>query len=303
MELVVAIARTGSLTAAARQLHVAQPPSSRRLQRIESEVGAPLFVRGRHGATPTVVGRTLVDRAEAALAAIRRAEQDAADVANGRAGRLRIGVTPTLGASMLPAALATFRAAHAGVRLDLVVSGDSEELRRRVRDGDLDLALAVLVRPPEPGTRIALAGEQHFVLIAPRDLPLGRGGKVRRSALLDLPIITLQKGNGLRQLVDDVFAEIGRPPDIALETTEREMLVPFVAAGLGVSLVPAGFVSGRAAGCVLHDLDPPIRRPVGVVVARGRLPVLVADLVAVLDETTDLTGPAARSRRTRAPRQ
>jgi DNA-binding transcriptional LysR family regulator len=273
-------------------LHIAQPPLSRRLKRIESEIGAPLFTRGRHGATPTIVGRTLVDRAETALAAIRRAEQDAEDVAGGRTGRLNIGVTPTLGAVLLPGALAAFRQSHRDVRLDLVASGDSAELRQRVRDGQLDVALAVLARPAEPGTRIALRGQQRFVLVAPRDLRLGRSTtapKVRRSVLADLPVVALSKGTGLRQQLDDVFDELGVSPEIAIETSEREMLVPFVAAGLGVTLVPEGFVTGRAPGCTIYELDPPVRRPVGAVVAKGQTPALVAALLDTLGETTDLS--------------
>ncbi len=287
----MAIDRTGSLTGAAHQLHIAQPPLSRRLKRIESEIGAPLFTRGRHGATATIVGRTLAERAEAALAAIRRAEQDAEDVAAGRAGRLKIGVTPTLGAVLLPGALAAFRQSHPDVRLDLVASGDSEELRRQVRDGGLDVALAVLVRPPEPGTRIALRGQQRFVLIAPRDLRVGRSAnstKVRRAVLADFPVVALTKGTGLRQQLDELFDELGVSPEIAIETSEREMLVPFVAAGLGVSLVPEGFVIGRAPGCSINDLDPPVRRSVGAVIAKGRPPVLVDALLDALAETTDL---------------
>ena len=70
LELVTAIARAGSLSGAARELHIAQPPLSRRLQQLEREVGAPLFVRGRHGATPTAVGRSLIDGASTALDAI-----------------------------------------------------------------------------------------------------------------------------------------------------------------------------------------------------------------------------------------
>jgi DNA-binding transcriptional LysR family regulator len=265
---------------------------SRRLKRIESEIGAPLFTRGRHGATPTIVGRTLVERAETALAAIRRAEQDAEDVASGRAGRLDIGVTPTLGAVLLPSALAAFRQSHRDVRLDLVASGDSADLRQRVRDGHLDVALAVLARPPEPGTRVALRGQQRFVLVAPRDLRLGRSAnaaKVRRTVLADLPVVALSKGTGLRQQLDDVFDELGVSPEIAIETSEREMLVPFVAAGLGVTLVPEGFVTGRAPGCTIYELDPPVRRSVGAVVAKGQLPTLVAALLDTLSETTDLT--------------
>ena len=292
LELVVAIGRTGSLTAAARQLHIAQPPLSRRLKRIESEIGAPLFTRGRHGATPTVVGRTLVDRAETALRAIRTAEQDAQDVAGGRAGRLNIGVTPTLGAVLLPSALAAFRQTHRDVRLDLVASGDSAHLRQQVREGRLDVALAVLARPPEPGTRVALRGQQRFVLIAPRDMRLGRSAsstRVSRTALAGLPVVALTKGSGLRQQLDDVFDELGVSPEIAIETSEREMLVPFVAAGLGVSLVPEGFVTGRAPGCAMYELDPAVRRPVGAVVAKGRPPVLVSALLDTLRETTDLS--------------
>ena len=116
----MAIARTGSLTAAARQLHIAQPPLSRRLKRIESEIGAPLFTRGRHGAAPTVVGRTLVERADdGARPRSGAPSRTRADVASGRAGRLSIGVTPTLGAVLLPGALAAFRQAHPDVRLEL----------------------------------------------------------------------------------------------------------------------------------------------------------------------------------------
>ena len=75
-----------------------------------------------------------------------------------------------------------------------------------------------------------------------------------------------------------MFDELGVAPDIAIETSEREMLVPFVAAGLGVSLVPEGFVTGRAPGCTIYELDPPVRRPVGAVVAKGTLPALVTAL-------------------------
>src|SRR5438552_11199278 len=194
-ELVVAIAHTGSLTGAARQLHIAQPPLSRRLQHLERTVGASLFLRGRHGATPTAVGRALVESAEAALAAVARAEQDTADAAAGRAGRLRIGVTPTLGAVLLPAVLAAFRRAHPDVRLDLTSSGDSAWLRQQAGAGELDIAVAALAVSPEQSTRVALSGEQRFVLIAPTELRLPR--TLRRRAVVDLPLVALTAGEGL----------------------------------------------------------------------------------------------------------
>jgi DNA-binding transcriptional LysR family regulator len=301
-ELVVAIAHAGSLTGAARQLHIAQPPLSRRLQQLERTVGAPLFLRGRHGATPTAVGRAFVESAETALAAMDRAEQDAADAAAGRAGRLRIGVTPTLGAVLMPAVLASFRRTHPKVRLDLVASGDSAALRHQVAAGDLDIAVAGLAPTTEPNIRVALTGEQRFVLIAPADLRLPPA--VRRRALVDLPLVTLTSGEGLRQQLDLLFADLGAEPNIALETSEREMLVPFVAAGLGVALIPEGFARARPAkGLRIHELDPVVRRTIGAVVPDAEPPELVGQFLAALEAGTELarTPPRAPRRRTRSP--
>ena len=299
-ELVVAIAHTGSLTGAARQLHIAQPPLSRRLQQLERTVGAPLFVRGRHGATPTPVGRALVESAVQALAAMRRAEQDAFDAAAGRSGRLRIGVTPTLGAVLLPAVLAAFRRTHQRVRLELVASGDSLSLRQMAAAGELDIVVAALAPSPEPNTRVALSGHQRFVLVAPADLRLS--DPVRRVALADLPHVTLTSGEGLRQQLDLVFAELGAEPTIAIETSEREMLVPFVAAGLGVAMIPEGFAGARPAkGVRVHAITPLVSRDIGAVVTDEDSTALVLDFLDVLADRTDLVrARPARRRRTRA---
>ena len=301
VELVVAIARHGSLTGAARQLHIAQPPLSRRLQHLERAVGAPLFLRGRHGATPTAVGRALVASAETALEAMARAEQDAADAAAGRAGRVRVGVTPTLGAVLLPAVLAAFRRSHPNVRLDLLASGDSAALRQRAAAGELDIALAGLAPQSEPHARVALVGEQRFVLISPADLRLA--ATVKRRALVDLPLVTLTSGEGLRQQVDLLFAELGAEPNIAIETSEREMLIPFVAAGLGVAVIPEGFARARPTkGLRIHDLDPVVRREIGAVVADGETGPLVDQFLDALEDGTELVRarPTPR-RRTRGP--
>jgi DNA-binding transcriptional LysR family regulator len=301
LELVAAIARAGSLSGAAKQLHIAQPPLSRRLQQLEREVGAALFLRGRHGATPTAVGRSLIAGAEAALVAIRRAEQDALDAAAGRAGRLRVGVTPTLGAVLLPGVLAAYRQSHPDVRLDLTASGDSAWLRQQAAAGELDIAVAALAAQPEANTVVALTGEQRFVVIAPSELRLGKA--VQRRALVGVPVVALTAGEGLRQQLDLVFAELGADPTIAIETSEREMLVPVVAAGLGVALVPEGFARARPAkGLTIHDLAPPLRRPIGAVIPDGDASALVQAFLDALVEGTELV-TARRAPRRRTPRR
>jgi DNA-binding transcriptional LysR family regulator len=258
-------------------------------------------LRGRHGATPTAVGRSLIDGAEVALAAIARAEQDALDAAAGRAGRLRVGVTPTLGAVLLPSVLASFRHTHPDVRLDLVSSGDSAWLRQQAGAGQLDIAVAALAANTESNSTVALTGEQRFVLIAPSDLRLGTA--VHRRALIGVPVVALTAGEGLRQQLDQVFAELGVEPNIAIETSEREMLVPFVAAGLGVALVPEGFARARPAkGLTIHELDPPLRRRIGAVTANEAVSVLTHAFLDALVAGTDLVRvPRARRRRTPGP--
>jgi len=303
LELVLAVARAGSLTGAARQLHIAQPALSRRLAALERSLGAELFHRGRHGATPTIVGRTLLDGAATALDALNRAEQDAGDVAAGRAGRLRVGVIPTLGAVLLPPVLARFRTSHPGVRLELHASGQSAALRDQVALGALDVAIAVLPSRAEAGTRIAARGKQRFVVVAPSDSALpSRNGLVPRRALVGSPVVALVEGEGLRQQLDLVYAGLGAEPDITIETSEREMLLPMVAAGLGITLVPEGFARQRSvAGVRIYGLSPPIERPVGAVIATTPAR-LVSDFVRVLVSSGELraTATAARPRRTQA---
>lgn len=288
LELVCALAESGSLTEAARRLHIAQPALSRRLAGLEREVGATLFTRGRHGATPTAVGTTLVERATDALAAIRRAEVDTADAAAGRAGRLRIGTTPTLGADMLPTVLAAVRSARPGLHLELVSSGDSPWLHDEVRAGRLDVAVAVVhpesrSRDAGDALRVAVSGPQTFALVIPADHRFASRRWINRAQLIDEPIVALRGGEGLRIMLDALFAELGVEPAVSIETTEREMLIPFVAAGLGVTIVPEVFARQRAGeGLVVLPLRPALVRRVGVVVRAGPLPAAIEAFVATV---------------------
>lgn len=278
---VAAIARLGSVTAAADALHVAQPALSRRLASLERELGGPLFVRGRHGASPTPAGRLLADRAPAVLQSLARARDEVTDVLAGRAGRLRLGTTPTLGTDLLPDVLAALRAGAPELALELVARGDSRWLTDEVAAGRLDVAAAALEAPVPSGTRVALAARQDFVLALPADHPLAARSHVGVRALGELGFVTLGTGQGLRGVLDATLATLGLEPDIAIEAGEREMLLPFVAAGLGVALLPAHFAAARAGGgVVLRPLRPAVTRPVGIVV-RDDHGELVARFLAV----------------------
>ena len=196
--------------------------------------------------------------------------------AAGTRGVLRVGTTPTLGADVLPPSLAAFRTSHPEVRLTLTASGNSSELRRAVADGVLDLAVAVVPDALEDGLVVGRRARQVFVAVVPADDPAVGRGVLARSALTTRPIVALSRGEGLRAVLETVFAAAGAVPDIAIETSEREMLIPFVAAGLGVTVVPRAFARQRAGlGTAVLPLRPSVHREVGVVVREGQQDPLV----------------------------
>ena len=177
-----------------------------------------------------------------------------ADALAGRRGSLRIGTTPTLGADLMPLALGLYRSAHPSVHFEVTSSGDSDRLAIDVREGRLDVALAVVSAPLDPLLEISAEGPQPFVLVVPSGHRLAGYDAVPLAELAAERLVTLRASEGLRLLVDRIFVDLGAEPDVAIETTDRDMLVPLVAAGLGVTLLPDHFARRREVeGVVLRS--------------------------------------------------
>src|SRR5204862_544552 len=134
------VAARGSFSAAADALSYTQSAVSQAVARLEAETGVPLLERDRKGVRPTAAGAALVDHADGILSRLDAAEAEVAAIAGVRGGRLRMASFPTAGATLMPFAIATFRAAHPQVELSLV-EGEPEESVPRLRAGELDLVL------------------------------------------------------------------------------------------------------------------------------------------------------------------
>ena len=130
----------GSFSGAAESLAYTQSAVSQAIARLEAETGAELVVRDRRGVRPTAAGATLIDHAEAIFAQVEAAEADLDAVLGIRAGRLRVASFPSAGATLMPAAVATFRERHPGVELTLA-EGEPEEIGPRLSAGEFDIAL------------------------------------------------------------------------------------------------------------------------------------------------------------------
>ena len=130
----------GSFSDAAEALSYSQSAVSQAIATLEAEAGAPLVERSRGGIRPTSAGAALAGHVGGILARIETAEDEVAAVAAGRGGRLRTASFPTAGATLMPQAIAGFRASHPGVEVTLA-EGEPEDIGPRLRAGEFDLAL------------------------------------------------------------------------------------------------------------------------------------------------------------------
>ena len=175
-----AVAREGSLSAAARVLGYTQPAVSHHIARLEDEVGTALLTRLGRGVQLTDAGRALVDHADAVLSRLSAAEEDVAAIAGLRAGRVRLAAFPSGSATLLAGALARLQAAHPGVELSFVEAEPPDGLKL-LREGELDLLLgfsfaALAERDGKDLTIIPLLRDpSHEVLPATHPAAAGEG--------------------------------------------------------------------------------------------------------------------------------
>ncbi|MBV2357110.1 LysR family transcriptional regulator [Streptomyces sp. J2-1] len=251
LQYFVAVAETRHFTRAAEQVHVAQPSLSQQIRALERELGADLFQRARGNITLTDAGEALLPLARRILADTDTARQEVQELVQLRAGRVRLGATPSLCTGLLPDVLRAFHDRYPGIRL-LVEEGGSRDLVRLLARGALDLALVVLPLPtPAPAlTTVELLREDLVVVSSPEAPAPGRdggsGGRVVEIGDLEGErLVMFRHGYDLRELTVAACRSAGFEPEFAVEGGEMDAVLGFVRAGLGVAVVPR-MVAGRA---------------------------------------------------------
>jgi DNA-binding transcriptional LysR family regulator len=260
LAVLVAVARTGSVTAAARELHYAQPSVSHHLARLEAETGSRLIQRVGRGIRLTEAGLLLAERASEILARLSSASEELAAYTGLRAGRVRLAAFPSALGTFVPRAAASFAAAHPGVDLRFTEAEPPDALRL-LRNGDVEAAL-VFDYPGEA----ELDGLRHEVLLdEPTYLvvPAGLTGD-RLSDHRDRPWIAgceRCRGELLRACTDAGFT-----PDIRFTTDDYVAVQALVAAGLGVTTLPGLALAAHHDERVRAVALPDRSRRVGVAV-------------------------------------
>ncbi|MFH8799780.1 LysR family transcriptional regulator [Streptomyces sp. NPDC017936] len=281
------VARHGSFTVAARTLGWTQSAVSRQIASLEAALGgAPLFDRLPRGVRPTEAGRVLVPYAETVTEALRGAGRDLSALRAGAGGRLRFGAFATADAALVPQALAAFRARRPGVRVTRE-EGLTPALLERLTAGHLDLAVVSTTGRArlEACTLHHVLDESLYVAV-PADHPLAAFPRpVRLGELADADWIC--GGARPEGTLLDAALRAGFRPRVAHVVGEWTAKQGYVAAGLGVTLVPAlAATAVRPDIALLPVLDEGApARAVYAATVRGRPPTAAEEeFVAALRE-------------------
>jgi DNA-binding transcriptional LysR family regulator len=255
LEAFVAVAETLHFGRAAERLHLSQSALSRQITQLEQELGVVLLRRSRHGVELHPAGHAYLRGLREPLRLLERASDLARRTERGEAGELRIGHVDSSAYELLPAALRRFREARPAVSLT-VEEASSGVILNGLIARRLDVGL---VRPPiHPHVlQHQLVVEEPFVLALQQDHPLADHQTVELRALAgeDLVIPPRREVPELHDRIVQLCVGAGFTPNLAYEATPLASVLPVVAAGLGVALVPDGLSRHfRAPGLIYRPL-------------------------------------------------
>ncbi len=237
LKYLVALADLRHFGKAADACFVSQPTLSTQIRKLEDELGVVLVERAPRKVMLTAAGLDVVQRARRIVADVEQMREAARRSRDPESGTLRLGVFPTLGPYLLPHVVPTLRARFPQLEL-LLVEEKSDELLQRLREGKLDAALLALPLHDDQ-LHAEFLFEEPFVLAAPQQHPLARRSALDAAELSDETLLLLEDGHCLRDQALDVCRLSGAREKSGFRATSLETLRQMVAAGVGVTLLPA----------------------------------------------------------------
>src|SRR3954451_16156077 len=270
----VAVVERRSFSQAAEQLGVTQPAGSLQIRSLEKRLGLQLVDRSGRRVEPTEAGRRLYRSAQRLLAAEEQLLAELGDEVEGElSGRLEIGGSTGPGGTVLPVVLAEFQQRHPGVHVALTVS-DTQRIIEQVARRELELGVVGAARRHR-GVVFEPFFRDEVVLAVPRGHRFA-GRPIALDELREEPIVLMQEGAGVRQVIEDELREVGirlRDLDVRLELGLQESARSAVLAGYGVtftsrSAIEADVAAGTLAIAAVEGLEP--SREIALVRSAGR---------------------------------
>ncbi|GAA3681458.1 DNA-binding transcriptional LysR family regulator [Yimella lutea] len=288
LELLVAVAATGSVGAAARTVGMAQPNATRSLARLERQLGLDLVVRSTRGSTLTDAGAVLVDQARQALAAMDAVTDSAATLRGDSTRPLPVAASQTIAEHLLPRWLSTLRSQQPNSAVAVHVH-NSHDVVDDVRSGRT--ALGFVEEPTVPGDlhSTVVAHDEMVLVVAPHHVWAGRSRAVRADELARTALITREPGSGTRMALDEALDQQVRPH---LELPSNAAVRVSVASGAAPAVLSRLAVADAlsAGTLVTVPLGLQLRRPLRAVwTGSRRLSGLAADLVSIARDEGEIS--------------
>jgi DNA-binding transcriptional LysR family regulator len=236
LEIIRAIAETGSFTAAGEKLHVSQSAISRQILLLEEELGEPVFHRIGRRIRITPAGESLLQLSNRVFQDLEETVSAISDKQESLRGTMRLVGGMTVCLYVFPALLAEVRRVHPDIDLKITV-GSAERCIAMLRSGFGDLGLITL--PVEASDLVSVPVlQEELLLITYPAHPLAKKKQVTPADLARQPFILFETGSVTRRIVEQFFMRERIEPDIVMETENVEIIKAMVRHGLGISIIP-----------------------------------------------------------------
>jgi len=236
LRYIVAVAQERSFGRAAAKCFVSQPALSVAIQKLEEELGAQLFERGKSEVSVTPVGERVVEQAQLVLEEAARIRELARAGRNQLVGPFKLGVIYTVAPYLLPDLIPALRVRAPEMPLELE-ENLTEVLEAELKSGRLDAAIIALPFAP-PAIATEFLYEEPFQVVVPRDHKWAKRKSVHPDELIGEHTILLNVGHCFRDQVLDACPELNRQDVPTARTNSLETVRNMVASGLGVSVLP-----------------------------------------------------------------
>ncbi|EHR50821.1 transcriptional regulator [Saccharomonospora marina XMU15] len=297
LDLLLSVAKLGSLGKAAREHGISQPAAASRVRNMERLIGVPLIVRSATGSQLTDEGAVIADWAGRVVDAAAELDAGISALRNQQASRIQLACSMTIAEYLLPGWLAELRRRLPAATIGLQVV-NSAEVAELVLSGKADLGFVEGARPPE-GLRAYPVARDQLLLVVPHDHPWARRTEpVSASELAATPLISREPGSGTRYVLDHELEGLGyhsRPAPI-MELSSTTAIKAAVEAGIGPAVLSSlalaeDVAQGKLVVVPMQGLD--LRRVLRLVLRSGeQLPPVLRDVVAA----TGAGGAASRDR-------
>jgi len=274
LEYFVRVAELGSFTRAAIALDVAQPALSRQVRLLEVELRQNLLIRNGRGAAPTEAGKLLLEHGRGILHQVERAREELGRVRGGLAGRVAIGLPPSVAKAMAVPLIREFRRHMPDATLS-ISEGLSVGMHESLASGRLDIAL-LYNATPAPGIELTPLLEEPLFLVQRHSGKTAAPARPRAIPLRDVasvPLVIPSRPNAIRMLVESEMAKLACVPNVALEIDGVGAILDLVEDGAGSAILSSNAVktSVRPTAFSWRPIgSPPLRSKLSTAVSSHR---------------------------------